>query len=44
VPYVFAPGKEVNLELGQAGFQRRLDHVCSISLPHCTRTHIVPLR
>ena len=30
VPYVFAPGKEVNLELGQAGFQRRLDHVCPL--------------
>ena len=27
VPDVFAPGKRASLELGQAGFQRRLDHV-----------------
>lgn len=27
VPNVFAPGKRATLELGQAGFQRRLDHV-----------------
>ena len=27
VPDVFVPGKRVSLELGQAGFQRRLDHV-----------------
>ena len=27
VPDVFAPGKQVSLELGHAGFQRRLDHV-----------------
>lgn len=27
VPNVFAPGKRASLELGQAGFQRRLDHV-----------------
>ena len=27
VPDVFTPGKRVSLELGQAGFQRRLDHV-----------------
>ena len=36
VPNVFAPGKQVNLELGFAGIQRRLDHV-SPPLPFLPR-------
>ena len=30
VPNVLAPGKQVSLKLGHAGFQRRLDHVCPV--------------
>jgi hypothetical protein len=37
VPNVFAPGKQVKLELGRAGFQRRLDHV-SPSFLSCLAT------
>ena len=30
VPSTFSPGKQVSLELGHAGFQRRLDHVSPV--------------
>ncbi len=42
VPNVFAPGKQVNLELGHTGFQRRLDHVSlSPFLASSSHTHVV---
>jgi misacylated tRNA(Ala) deacylase len=31
VPNTFAPGKQVSLELGHTGFQRRLDHVSPVT-------------
>ncbi|KAH8976713.1 ThrRS/AlaRS common domain-containing protein [Lactarius hatsudake] len=34
VPDVFVPGKRVSLELGQAGFQRRLDHMSMHTSQH----------
>ncbi|KAI9467093.1 ThrRS/AlaRS common domain-containing protein [Lactarius psammicola] len=34
VPGVFVPGKRVSLELGQAGFQRRLDHMSMHTSQH----------
>lgn len=34
VPNVFAPGKRVCLKLGQAGFQRRLDHMSMHTSQH----------
>jgi hypothetical protein len=42
VPNVFAPGKRVNLQLGHAGFQRRLDHVSLPSLSCPPHTYVVP--
>jgi hypothetical protein len=44
VPNIFAPGKHVSVELGRAGFQRRLDHVCSLSFSASPRAHVVLLR
>jgi misacylated tRNA(Ala) deacylase len=41
VPHVLAPGKRVNLELGHAGFQRRLDHVSPPSLSCPSHTYVV---
>jgi Ser-tRNA(Ala) deacylase AlaX len=31
VPDAFAPGKQASVELGHAGFQRRLDHVSLVT-------------
>ncbi|KAI0304009.1 hypothetical protein BC826DRAFT_980949 [Russula brevipes] len=34
MPSVFVPGRQVSLELGQAGFQRRLDHMSLHTAQH----------
>ena len=39
VPNVLAPSKRVSLELGHAGFQRRLDHVRLFPLLSCPTAH-----
>ena len=41
MPNVLAPGKQVHLELGHAGFQRRLDHVSPPPLLASPHSYVV---